>query len=112
MQDLNDFTRVEGEVAKIRYNLENTEMTASDRLKVLNVLRYDLSLLEDRDKTEKVRYNAFTKELEYSESVQIGKVIAMHINVFSTCIRVWNTSREAVYCTENDSIKRSSKRDE
>ena len=80
MQDLNDFTRVEGEVAKIRYNLENTEMTASDRLKVLNVLRYDLSLLEDRDKTEKVRYNAFTKELEYSESVQIGKVIAMHIN--------------------------------
>ena len=80
MQDGEGFEKIEGEIRKIRYNLENTEMSASDRLKVLNVLRYDTSLVEDRDKEEKVRYNAFTKELECSESVQIGKVIAMHIN--------------------------------
>lgn len=80
MQNSEDFARIEGEVKKIRYNLENTELSVSDRLKVLNVLRYDLSLLEDRDKKEKVVYNAFKRELEYSESVQVGKVIAMHIN--------------------------------
>lgn len=80
MQNSEDFARIEGEIKKIRYNLENTDLSVSDRLKVLNVLRYDLSLLEDKNKKEKVVYNAFKRELEYSESVQVGKVIAMHIN--------------------------------
>lgn len=47
---------------------------------MLNVLRYDMSLIEERDKVEKVKYNYFTKRLEYSESIEIGIAISLKIN--------------------------------
>ena len=72
--------RIEGEIKKIRYNLKETEMEIWQRLLVLNVLRYDISLIEDRDKIEKVRYNYSTKRLEFSESIEIGIAISLKIN--------------------------------
>ena len=75
-----DYERIESEIKKIRYNLENTEMEIWQRLMVLNVLRYDVSLIEDRDKVEKVKYNYETKRLEYSESIEIGIAISLRIN--------------------------------
>lgn len=47
---------------------------------MLNLLRYDLSLIEDRDKVEKVKYNYETKRLEFSESIEIGIAISLRIN--------------------------------
>lgn len=80
MQDEN-WERIESEAKKIRYNLnENRELTLKQRLLLLNVLRYDVSLLEERDKVEQVWYNAEKKSLEYSESVQMGLAISYHIN--------------------------------
>lgn len=79
MQEEN-WERIEGEVKKIRYNLDNTKMEIEQRLLILNVLRYDLSLLEERDKVKQVWYNEKEKKLEYSESVQIGLVVSWHIN--------------------------------
>lgn len=79
MQEEN-WERIEAEVKKIRYNLDNTKMETNQRLLILNVLRYDLSLLEERDKVKQVWYNEKTKKLEYSESVQIGLVVSWHIN--------------------------------
>lgn len=75
-----DYERIEGEIKKIRYNLDVTEMEIGQRLLLLNLLRYDLSLIEDRDKVEKVRYNYETKGLEYSESIEIGIAISLRIN--------------------------------
>ena len=75
-----DYEKIEAEIRKIRYNLDATEMELGQRLLVLNVLRYDVSLIEDRDKKEKVKYNYFTKKLEYSESIEIGIVISLKIN--------------------------------
>ena len=75
-----DYERIEGEIKKIRYNLDVTEMEIGQRLLLLNLLRYDLSLIEDRDKIEKVRYNYETKGLEYSESIEIGIAISLRIN--------------------------------
>ncbi len=75
-----DYEKIEAEIRKIRYNLDATEMELGKRLLVLNVLRYDLSLIEDRGKVDKVKYNYFTKKLEYSESVEIGIVISLKIN--------------------------------
>ena len=75
-----DYEKIEAEIRKIRYNLDATEMELGQRLLVLNVLRYDLSLIEDREKVEKVKYNYFTKKLEYSESTEIGIVISLKIN--------------------------------
>ena len=72
--------RIEGEIKKIRYNLKETEMEIWQRLLVLNVLRYDISLIEDRDKIEKVRYNYSTKRLDFSESIEIGIAISLKIN--------------------------------
>lgn len=46
----------------------------------MNLLRYDLSLIEDRDKVEKVKYNYETKRLEFSESIEIGIAISLRIN--------------------------------
>lgn len=79
MQEEN-WERIEAEVKKIRYNLDNTKMEISQRLLILNVLRYDLSLLEERDRKLQVWYNEEKKKLEYSESVQIGLVVSWNIN--------------------------------
>lgn len=75
-----DYERIEGEIKKIRYNLDATEMEIGKRLLLLNLLRYDLSLIEDRDKVEKVKYNYNTKKLEFSESIEIGIAISLRIN--------------------------------
>lgn len=75
-----DYEKLEYEVKKIRYNLENTPLDLVTRLLILNVLRYNLSLLEDRDKITKVKYNYETKMLDYSESIQIGIAISININ--------------------------------
>lgn len=55
-------------------------MEIGQRLLLLNLLRYDLSLIEDRDKIEKVKYNYETKKLEFSESIEIGIAISLRIN--------------------------------
>lgn len=75
-----DYERIEAEIKKIRYNLDVTEMGIGQRLLLLNLLRYDLSLIEDRDKVEKVKYNYKTKKLEFSESIEIGIAISLRIN--------------------------------
>lgn len=79
MQEEN-WEKIEAEAKKIRYNLDNTKMETSQRLLILNVLRYDLSLLEERDRKLQVWYNEEKKKLEYSESVQIGLVVSWNIN--------------------------------
>ena len=80
MQDEN-WEKIEAEAKKIRYNLNtNKALSINHRLLLLNVLRYDLSLLEERDKVDFVWYNQLEKKLEYSESVQIGLVISYNIN--------------------------------
>ena len=75
-----DYEKIEAEIKKIRYNLDVTEMDIGQRLLLLNLLRYDLSLIEDRDKVEKVKYNYKTKKLEFSESIEIGIAISLKIN--------------------------------
>ena len=75
-----EYEKIEWEIRKIRYNLENSELEVSTRLLLLNILRYDVSLIEDRDKVEKVVYNDREKKLEYSESIEIGIAIAININ--------------------------------
>lgn len=78
--EVTEYERIEGEIKKIRYNLDVTEMEIGKRLLLLNLLRYDLSLIEDRDKIEKVKYNYKTKRLEFSESIEIGIAISLRIN--------------------------------
>ena len=78
--EVTDYERIEAEIKKIRYNLDVTEMGIGQRLLLLNLLRYDLSLIEDRDKVEKVKYNYKTKKLEFSESIEIGIAISLRIN--------------------------------
>lgn len=76
-----ELEKIEQEAKKIRYNLNNNkELTLNQRLLLLNVLRYDVSLLEERDKIIQVWYNVKEKKLEYSESVQMGIAISLHIN--------------------------------
>lgn len=73
--------KTEAEIKKIKYNLQNNkELSIRDRLLLLNVLRYDVSLIEERDKIEQVWYNGAKKKLEYSESVEIGIAISYNIN--------------------------------
>ena len=78
--ELAEYERIEAEIKKIRYNLDVTEMDIGQRLLLLNLLRYDLSLIEDRDKVEKVKYNYKTKRLDFSESIEIGIAISLKIN--------------------------------
>lgn len=82
MEEEVDYARLEAEVRKIKYNLFEikTPMTTAQRLVYLNILRYNLGLIEDRDKVKKVVYNGETKKLEYSESVEIGIAISVAIN--------------------------------
>lgn len=73
--------KIKGEIKKIRYNLqENKELSIRDRLLLLNVLRYDISLIEEAEGIEQVWYNGAKKKLEYSESVEIGIAISYNIN--------------------------------
>ena len=78
--DSEEYERLKKEIRKIKYNLDNTEMEIWKRLILLNILRYDISLIEDADKVEKVKYNYFTKKLEYAESIEIGIAISIKIN--------------------------------
>lgn len=80
MEEQIDYERLEGEVRKIRWNLDNTEMSRAKRLMLLNIMRYNLGLIEDRDKVKKVIYDVRDKKLKYSESVEIGIAIAVTIN--------------------------------
>jgi hypothetical protein len=80
MEEGRDYEQIERDIRKIKYNLENTEMEISKRLLLLNILRYYVSLIEDRDKIEKVVYDEVEKKLKYSESVQIGIAVAMNVN--------------------------------
>ena len=80
MEEERDYVKIEGDIRKIKYNLENTKMEISKRLLLLNILRYYTSLIEDRDKVEKVVYNEEEKKLDYAESIEIGIAIALNIN--------------------------------
>ena len=80
MEEQQDYEKIEKDIKKIEYNLDNTEMEVSKRLLLLNVLRYDKSLIEDRDKVCKVEYDYSTKNLKTSESIQIGIAISLNIN--------------------------------
>ena len=95
-----DYERIEGEIKKIRYNLDVTEMEIGQRLLLLNLLRYDLSLVEDRDKIEKVRYNYETKGLEYSESIEIGIAISLRINEVIRGERELSKQQELYKCMQ------------
>lgn len=81
MEERVDYEKIENDIKKIRYNLDvDKEMETSKRLMLLNILRYYVSLIEDRDKVEKVVYNDIEKKLEYSESIEIGIAISFRIN--------------------------------
>lgn len=82
VDETQNYEALEAEVKKIEYNLFEikTPMTTAQRLTLLNVLRYDLGLIEDRDKVKKVVYNGISKKLEYSRSVEIGVAISIAIN--------------------------------
>ena len=80
MEEEIEYERLEGEVKKIRWNIENTEMSRAKRLMLLNIMRYNLGLIEERDKVKKVIYDVKEKKLKYSESIEIGIGIAIAIN--------------------------------
>lgn len=80
MEEERDYKKIENDIKKIKYNLENSEIERCKRLLLLNILRYYTSLIEDREKEEKVVYNEKEKKLEYSESIEIGIAIALNIN--------------------------------
>lgn len=80
MQSKQDYSKLINDIRKIRYNLDNTKMKVSERLILLNILRYDVSLIEDKRGIEKVKYNYDTKSLDTCESIQIGTAIAFNIN--------------------------------
>lgn len=82
MEEEIDYERLESEVRKIRYNLFEIEtpMSMGDRLKLLNIMRYNLGLIEDKNKVKKVVYDYKEKRLKYSESVEIGIAIVSGIN--------------------------------
>ena len=80
MEEKQDYEKIERDIEKIEYNLENTELSRSQRLLLLNLLRYNKSLIEDRDKVKKVEYDYSTKDLKTSESIQIGQAISWNIN--------------------------------
>lgn len=82
MEETIDYERIKAEIRKLEYNLfeAKTPMSTANRLTLLNLLRYNLGIIEDRDKVKKVVYNAFKKKLEYSRSVEIGIAISVAIN--------------------------------
>lgn len=82
MDETQNYEALEAEIRKIDYNLfeVKTPMSTASRLLWLNKLRYDLGIIEDRDKVKKVVYNGISKKLEYSRSVEIGVAISIAIN--------------------------------
>lgn len=74
------YEKIEKEIEKIRYNLKNTELSTVQRLSILNILRYNVSQIEERDKVTRVKYNVKEKSRKLSESIEIGIVITLEIN--------------------------------
>ena len=74
-----DYDKIEADIKKIRYNLENTELGLTTRILLLNLLRYNLSIIEDRDGQEKVVYDYSIKNLKYAESVEVGIAISLNV---------------------------------
>ena len=83
MEEEIDYDRLKAEVRKIRYNLfeVKTPMRMGNRLKYLNIMRYDLGLIEDKERVKKVEYDYEEKKLRYSESIEIGIAIALAISL-------------------------------
>jgi len=75
-----EYERAKQDIRKIRYNLESGEIDIVTRIKLLNLLRHRLGIVEDKEKVEKVVYNADKKGLEYSESIEIARAISFRIN--------------------------------
>lgn len=106
MEEEIDYERLEREVRKIRYNLFEikTPMTMGQRLKYLNIMRYNLGLIEDKKKVKKVEYDYEKKGLRYSESIEIGIAIAIAINdeirgakSQEEQVSLWNVMKETYY---------------
>ncbi len=74
-----DYDKIEADIKKIRYNLKNTELGLTTRILLLNLLRYNLSVIEDRDGVEKVVYDYSIKNLKYAESVEVGIAISLNV---------------------------------
>lgn len=105
MEEEIDYERLKGEVRKIRYNLfeVKTEMSMGRRLKLLNIMRYNLGLIEDKERIKKVKYDSEEKKLRYSESIEIGIAIALAINDEIRAaegeeqVELWNVMKETYY---------------
>lgn len=106
MEEEIDYERLKAEVRKIRYNLfeVKTEMSMGRRLKYLNIMRYNLGLIEDKERVKKVEYDYKEKKLKYSESIEIGIAIALAINdeirgaeSQEEQVELWNVMKETYY---------------
>lgn len=106
MEEEIDYERLKAEVRKIRYNLfeVKTPMRMGKRLKYLNIMRYDLGLIEDKERVKKVEYDKSEKKLKYSESIEIGIAIALAINdeirgaeSQEEQVELWNVMKETYY---------------
>lgn len=105
MEEEIDYERLKAEVRKIRYNVYEikTPMSRGDRLKYMNIMRYDLGLIEDKERVKKVEYEYEEKRLKYSESIEIGIEIAKEINEEirkaegEEQIELWNVMKETYY---------------
>ena len=105
MEEEIDYERLKAEVRKIRYNLfeVKTPMSMGNRLKYMNIMRYDLGLIEDKERVKKVEYEYEEKRLKYSESIEIGIEIAKEINEEirkaegEEQIELWNVMKETYY---------------
>lgn len=98
------YNKLAEEVEKIDFNLKGDKLSIEERLALLNIMRYDLGILEDIREKKKVKYNSGTKELEYSPSIEIGLAIATTINeVIQSCKdvkvvkRLYNVMQETYY---------------
>lgn len=105
MEEEIDYDRLKAEVRKIRYNLFEikTPMSMGNRLKLLNIMRYNLGLIEDKERVKKVEYDSSEKKLKYSESIEIGIAIALAINDEIRAaegeeqVELWNVMKETYY---------------
>lgn len=105
MEEEIDYERLKAEVRKIRYNLfeVKTPMRMGKRLKYLNIMRYNLGLIEDKERVKKVEYDCEEKKLRYSESIEIGIAIALAINEEIRAtegeeqVELWNVMKETYY---------------
>lgn len=105
MEEDIDYERLKEEVRKIRYNLfeVKTPMSMGNRLKYLNIMRYNLGLIEDKERVKKVEYDCREKKLRYSESIEIGIAIALAINDEIRAaegeeqVELWNVMKETYY---------------